>query len=782
MQKKTLEKLEYNSILNLLQNYSKTYIGKKHCNELIPSNNIDKINLNLSQTDMALSMIIQNGLPPLDPIPNIEVWLKKLDGNIELPTKGLLEIASILKLSRELKQYFNNANYNLISEYFLNLYINPEIEKEIYGKIIDENTIADNASKKLSSIRKAQKNISISIKESLNKIVHSNTYSKYLQDNIITIKNDRYVIAVKEEYRSHIKGFVHDISSSGSTVFIEPISAFELNNELNNLKADETIEILRILKDLSNKLCPIWQNLKQNLDLIGIIDFIFAKANFSKSFDGIKPDINNKKYINLISAKHPLIDKNRVVPIDINIGTDFSTLIITGPNTGGKTVALKTTGLLLLMAYSGILIPANEKSSIYVFDDIFADIGDEQSIADSLSTFSSHMLNIVEITKLATPNSLILLDELGSGTDPIEGSRLAISILEYFNNLGSLTLSTTHYQELKEFALTNSNFENASFEFNVDTLSPTYKLLIGIPGKSNAFEISKKLGLDAFILERAKSLMDKKDVNIEDLLKGIYDNKIEIEKQKEETLKNLNQAEILRKKLETDYSDLEEKANTLIIKAKAEARDILLNVKEDADKIIKQMNSIAKSKKQNSMQELYDLKSDITKKIKNTAYSSNGEKGNLSKEDIKIGMNVFVIPLNKDGVILSLPNASCDVEIQIGNLKTFVNIDKLMKTSNTVKDKPNSFIKNNVISKSKNISAELNVIGFNVEEATLLIDKYLDDARLAKLETVRIVHGKGTGKLRTGIHLYLKTHPHVKSFRIGTYGEGEMGATVVTIK
>jgi len=372
----------------------------------------------------------------------------------------------------------------------------------------------------------------------------------------------------------------------------------------------------------------------------------------------------------------------------------------------------------------------------------------------------------------------------GSGTDPIEGSRLAISILEYFNKLGATTISTTHYQELKEYALTNNRFENASFEFNIDTLTPTYKLLIGIPGKSNAFAISKKLGLDISILNRAKSLVDKKDVNIEDLLKGIYDNKLEIEKQKEETTKNLNQAQMLRKKLETDYSDLEEKANTLLIKAKNEARDILLDACEDADRIIKEINSISKNK--NSMQKLYNLKNDLNVKLKDVTYrNSKGEKGNLQPKDILLGMNIFVIPLAKEGVVTSLPNASSEVEVQIGSLKTNISIDKLMKIKTKENNKNISnttSFKNAISNKSKSISPEINLIGLNIEEATQIVDKYLDDANLSKLETVRIIHGKGTGKLRTGIHSFLRKHPHVKSFRMGTYGEGEMGVTVVTLK
>lgn len=411
MNPKYLKKLEYNKILEILETFAKTYIGKEKCKSLVPSNNVNYL---LEQTYQALSLIYKSGSLPLASIPNINISIKNLESNFSLTPSDLLEVASILKTSRELKEYlpFDNKNSDLLLEYFNSLYINKLIEKEISDKILDENTIADNASVKLNSIRKAQKNLGIEIKNKLNSIVHSASYAKYLQDCIVTIKNERYVIPVKEEYRGQIKGFVHDVSSSGSTVFIEPLSVFELNNELNNLRAEEYIEISKILTELSKKLSVITDELKNNIKLIGEIDFIFAKASFSKSINGIKPNINNEKKVNLVEARHPLINTNKVVPIDIAVGEKYSSLVITGPNTGGKTVALKTIGLLLLMAYSGILIPANEKSSIYIFDNIFTDIGDEQSISESLSTFSSHMLNIIEIIQNASDKSLILLDEL----------------------------------------------------------------------------------------------------------------------------------------------------------------------------------------------------------------------------------------------------------------------------------------------------------------------------------------------------------------------------------
>ena len=753
MNKKYLEKLEYNKIIDTLENYAKTYIGKEKCKNLVPSKNVSFL---LNQTYQAVSLIYKNGTAPVDSIPNVNMPIKSLESNFALIPGDLLNLASILKTSRELKEYLDlsQEGIDLLSQYFENLYINKPLEQEIYDKILDENTIADNASTKLNSIRKSEKNLGVDIKNKLNTIVHSSTYSKYLQDNTVTIKDERYVIPVKEEFRGQIKGFAHGFSSSGSTIFIEPLSVFELNNELNNLKIEEEIEIQKILSELSRKFMPIVEEIKNNIILIGEIDFIFAKASFSKAINGIKPEINDRKIVNLFKAKHPLIDTNKVVPIDITIGEKYNSLVITGPNTGGKTVALKTVGLLLLMAYSGILIPADEKSTIYVFDSIFADIGDEQSISDSLSTFSSHMLNIIDILKNASSKSLILLDELGSGTDPIEGSSLAISILEHFHTLNATTICTTHYQELKEYVLVTEGFENASFEFNLKTLSPTYKLLIGIPGKSNAFEISKRLGLDNKILENAKSRLNSDDVRIEDLLKEIYDNKLEIEKEKEETLKNLNQAQMLRKKLETDFESSKEKAILLVENAKKEARDLLIDAKDEANEIIKEMNTL---KKKNNVQDLYDLKSEINEKIKEYIAPIGSESGNLTKEEAIPGLNVYVIPLGKNGVIKSKPNSSLEVEVEVGNLKTNVNINKLVKLTNVPKkDKVVQKSKNINSFKSKTISNEINVIGLTVLDAIPIIDKYLDDANLAKLETVRIVHGKGTGKLKDRNSYFLK--------------------------
>ena len=780
-----LEKLEFNKIKEILSTFSCTYIGKEYCANLFPTNIKEDVKYSLKETQEAVNLISRNSCPSFYEIADISIHLKNLESNNTLSIKSLLELTTILKLANELKEYFNkdfieNNDYPILCNLFIDLYSNKNIIEKINLCIIDENTIDDKASKSLSSIRKKQKNLEQDIRNKLSQMIHSSTYSKFIQDSLVTIRNDRFVIPVKEEYRSQIKGFVHDISNAGSTVFIEPISIFEMNNELNQLKIDENIEIEKILKDLSSLFYPYIEQLKMDSDLIGKLDFIFAKAKFSNSLDAITPIINDEKEINLINARHPLIDKNKVVPISVNIGNTFSVLLITGPNTGGKTVTLKTIGLLSCMACSGLNIPADEHSSIYVFDEIYTDIGDDQSISDSLSTFSSHMTNIIEITKKVTQNSLVLVDELGSGTDPIEGANLAISILEFFKNKKCITIATTHYQELKQYALVTNDFENASVEFDVNTLSPTYKLLVGIPGKSNAFAISKKLGLSDNIINKAKSLMSSDAVNIEELLKTIYDDKSLIEKEKEEIQKQLNQINLLRKSLERDNSLLKQQELDLINNAKTKARNILLDAKEEATNIIKQLNNSKDSNQINTLRN--KLNTDI-KNIKITN-SKNSSKEHIPSEEIKPNIEVYIPAFNKNGIILSHVNKSNEVQVQIGNIKTNININNIEKisTSNKTNETSNTNLGYTKISKAKNIKSEINVIGLNVEEAIFVVDKFLDDCSLAKLQNVRIVHGKGTGKLRTGIHSFLKNNPHVKSFRLGTYGEGEMGVTVVELK
>ena len=785
-----LNKLEYFKILETLSTFATTYIGKNMCLNLLPSNKQDDVKNRLLETDEAVKVLYRSSTPPLSEIADNTINLKTLESFGTLSLKSLLDITDILKIADSLKKYFYTdyivpEDFEILNSIFSLLYSNSSIIKKIDTCILDENTLNDNASSNLLSIRKKQRNLEQDIKSKLTNFLHSSSYSKYIQENVVTIRNDRYVIPIKEEYRSQVKGFIHDVSSSGSTIFIEPISVFELNNELANLKIEENLEIEKILQDLSKLFYPYIEELKLDIECIGKLDFIFAKAKYSRSINAITPIINEEKKIVLENAKHPLLDPKKAVPCSLTLGKDFNTLVITGPNTGGKTVTLKTIGLLTCMACSGLNIPASQNSSIYVFDNVFADIGDDQSISDSLSTFSAHMKNIVDIVNNSTSNSLILVDELGSGTDPIEGASLAISVLDYFTNNHSLTVATTHYQELKKYALTRNDFENASVEFDINTLSPTYHLLIGVPGKSNAFEISRKLGLSEKIIENAKSNLTKKDVDFEELLKNIYDNKSKIEHEKAQISEELEKIETLKKSLERDNSKLLEQEKNLINDAKIKARNILLEAKEEANSIISDMNKISEDVSDISNSKLNNLRNKLNNSIKNIsleATKNNSTTSNsISKDEAVPNTNVFVTTLGKNGVIVSNISKSNEVQVQVGSMKMSINIKYLQKLKSPAVNK-SANTSHVSVSKTRNAKSEINIIGLNVDEATFVVDKFLDDCALAKLETVRIVHGKGTGKLRDGVHKFLKSNPHVKSFRMGTYGEGEMGVTVVTLK
>ena len=781
------DKLEFNKILEILATFAKTYVGKKLINDLTPSFNVIEVANRQAQTSCAIDMINKYGKPPVGEFNNVSLHLKKLSGDSILATKEILDLAHVLKMSREVSSFFEevsqnvHSDFNILKPMFNNLYFNLELEKEIFLKIIDENTIDDKASNTLYSIRASQRSLEQNIKDKLNHFVRSAAYSKYLSSPIITIRDNRYVIPVKDEYRGQISGFVHGMSSSGSTVFIEPTSVFDMNNEISTLKIKEGIEIERILAALTSKLSAYINELENNVKLLGTIDFIFAKAMYGISINGISPLINNEKKFNLIKAIHPLIDKETVVPINISLGENYSTLVITGPNTGGKTVSLKTVGLLHLMVYCGLAIPAHETSSIYVFDNIFADIGDEQSIAESLSTFSSHMKNIINVTNTATCQSLILVDELGSGTDPVEGSALAISILEFFNKLGSLCISTTHYQEIKNYALTHDGFMNASAEFDVENLKPTYHIILGVPGKSNAFAISERLGLNSKILNRATSLIDSNDVKIEDVLKNIYDNQKQIEAEKEKIELNYKEIEKLKKELEKDNTEVKNKEKEIIENAKIEARDILLKAKDDATRIIRDMSSIQNSSE--ATRELNNLRNTLNDSIREISKfeNDNSKISDLNPSDLEKGTRVIITTLNQKGIIVGQVKNN-KVQVQVGNTKLNIEINNLSLDSTKQEDKKISHTSATSNLKQKAISSEINVIGLTVDEAVHIVDKYLDDCYLSSLDKVRIVHGKGTGKLRQGIHTYFKTHPHIKSFRLGTFGEGEMGVTIVEFK
>lgn len=782
----SLYTLEFNKIKEILSSFALTFLGKKEVFNLLPSNNLDDISLMQAQTSEATLLTIKKGNIPMVPIADIRISLKKLEANSVLSAKELLDIAKILNLSKNLKNYFFNEYLDVdvsfaknIESYFSNLYLNNKIEDDIFEAILDENTISDRATPELYSIRRKQKDLEGKIRDKLTQIVTSSKYSKILQDSIITIRNGRFVIPVKQESRSEISGFIHDISSSGSTVFIEPTAVFDMNNSIKELKLEEELEIERILSTLSSEVFEITDELYSNLSLIKTIDFIFAKAKYSIHLNAIPPILNENNEINLIKARHPLIDQNKVVPIDINIGENYSSLVITGPNTGGKTVTLKTVGLLTLMALSGLHIPAKENSTIGVFDNIFVDIGDSQSIEQSLSTFSSHMLNIIDILKNVTYKSLVLLDELGSGTDPMEGSSLAIAILEHLNNLGCTTLATTHYEELKNFVSSTEGFENASCEFDLDTLLPTYKILIGVAGSSNAFAISQKLGLSTEIIKNAKSKISTNITSEEEILTRLKKDKISIEKEIALYTTQLSVFKSENEILENKIKTLKEKEESMLTNAKIEARQVLINAKNEADEIIKELHSYKNSTFSASSAEKNrsKLKSKISKLSNDLVKSDNSTPTSININTLKVGQEVFIKSLGKNAIIQSISSKDNKIIVQAGVMKFPVKLSDI-DTSKLKSTSKSSY--SNI--KSTTISPEINLLGYTVDEAVSVLDKYLDDASISKLNTIRIVHGKGTGALRQGVHTFLKKHPHVKSFRLGTFGEGEMGVTIVELK
>ena len=724
-----IEKLEFNSIREHLSRFTHTFEGKKLACILEPSSKSMQVQSMLNETNECLKAINIKGDLPISEINDVSLYIKNLKSSLSLSTKGLLEMCNILRTSREITEYFKDLEESLpsLEDYYSMLYINKDVENKIAKCIISEDEIADNASSKLYSIRNSKKSLESNIKNKLNQVIRAN--SKYIMDQVITIRDGRFVIPVKDEYRSFVKGFIHDTSSSGSTVYIEPMVVFEINNKINSLIIEENKEIERILSELSSLLYPIVYNIEQDVKVISKLDLINAKAKLAIEMNANLPILSDN--INLIKARHPLISKDKVVPIDIYVGKDFKTLVITGPNTGGKTVSLKTVGLLSIMAQSGLFIPASENSTVKVFENIFVDIGDEQSIVESLSTFSSHMTNIVKIVENVNDKSLVLVDELGSGTDPIEGASLALALLEYFHNKGAITVATTHYHEIKNYCITHDGFENASCEFDIEKLEPTYHLLIGIPGKSNAFAISKRLGLKTSILDRANSLVEKPDTDIETLMKEIYDDRITIENLKKEEEKNLNQVTLLRKSLEKEVSSKLENEEKKIEKAKKEAREILLDAKEEANRVIRELNGLGSK----DLKKANQLRNKLNESLKDTESNQ--------------GLDLSVL-LKLNHQEINKPTGKNNVHIQ-----------------NTA---------------SKNISSEINLIGENVDTAVAELDKYLDNCTMAHLKQVRIIHGKGTGKLREGIHNYLKKSKYVSSFRIAGFGEGDYGVTIAELK
>ncbi|WP_099203300.1 endonuclease MutS2 [Miniphocaeibacter massiliensis] len=789
MNERALKVLEYNLIINRLVEYTKSNLGKDISRKLMPTTDIDIVKKTLEETEEACSLIYAFGNPSIYEINDFILPLKHVEKGGSLNPKELLDAATLLRSVREVKKYLgeteeNNIKYPIIYNMIFNLIQFDNIESNISSSIISETEISDNASSELKRIRREIQNKTSAIRNKLNSILKSQNSEKLLQDSFVTIRDGRYVIPVKSENRSFVKGIVHDQSSSGATAFIEPMAVVELNNDIRILESKEAEEIKKILRNLSIELFEIKDQLIENQKILSYMDFVFAKGNLAIELEGTKPEVNTNGIINLKKARHPALDKKTVVPIDVYIGKDYNTLVITGPNTGGKTVTLKTVGLLTLMAQSGLMIPCNANSEIAIFNEIFADIGDEQSIEQSLSTFSSHMTNIVNILENLQYNSLVLFDELGAGTDPTEGAALAIAILERLLKKNIRTMATTHYSQLKLFALNTKGVKNGSVEFNVDTLRPTYKLTIGIPGKSNAFEISKRLGLGESIINEAKELISEENQSFEDVLSKIeYDRKqVEESKKKQEELEN--EIKEIKLKLQLELDKAKNTREKIIEEAREEAYNIILEAKDSTKDLIKHLKFLEKDAEKNIAKEVTLIEKDFSEKLKkNTSNKNLLETSNNSKKEISIGDDVEILGMNEIGEVITNPDKKGDIQVQVGIMKINANIKNLRLVESKDEKKASNNIKNIIKNKSsKEVNRELDLRGLNIEEAIYEIDKFIDDAYIVGLKEVVLIHGKGTGALRQGVQKYLNRNKHAKSFRIGSYSEGGTGVTVVEIK
>lgn len=790
MNNKSLSTLEYNKIISRLVSFACSDGAKQILHKLEPMTDIDKINTALDYTNDALTRVYQKGSVDFSRIKDIRGSIARLKVGSSLNALELLNISMLLECAAHIKGYYEqraDSIQPLIDMLDPVTLLNNAIKK----CIISEDEISDDASANLRSIRR-QKNIAADrIHTELNKILNSPSTRTYLQDYVITTRQGRFCLPVKAEYKSLMPGMVHDQSSTGSTVFIEPAAVVKLNNDIRELELKEQAEIEVILADLSAKAAEYTDSLLSDYEILTNLDCIFAKALLSRHFNCSRPVMNNKGIVNIKKGRHPLIEPHTVVPIDIYLGTDFNLLIITGPNTGGKTVSLKTVGLLTLMAQAGLNIPALEHSDIAVFDNIFADIGDEQSIEQSLSTFSSHMTNTVDILKKADSNSLILFDEIGAGTDPTEGAALAIAILDSLHRRNITTMATTHYSEIKMYALTTDGVENACCEFDVQSLRPTYRLLIGVPGKSNAFAISKKLGLSDNIINDASRRLDSEDIKFEDLVTDLEQSRVTIEREREELNEYKAQIAQLKSELTKKTERLDERTDNIIRKANEEAARILKDAKEYADKTINAMN-----KHGMTVKELEKHRSAIREKMNKRQEKLKIEPANNISEhkahdisEFKVGMHVKVLTMNVIGTVSQIHKNKNQVTVLVGSLSTKMDIKNLAilkgyKAPAETSSKPKGAGGSGKIkmSKSSSVSSEINLLGYTVDEAIAVLDKYLDDAYIARIPQVRIVHGKGTGALRSGITSYLHGVPYIKEFRLGQIGEGAEGVTIVTFK
>lgn len=782
--------LEINRVKEMLKGYTASSLGKKAVDEMEIYHDTQVLKMKQEEVTEAANIIIKRSSPPLFGINEIVPHLKHTLLGGSLFPGALIKIGDTLRVSGRLKKFLSNddsdrqSSYPVIENLIAALYTNRALEQEIANAIVSEDEISDSASTRLRQIRQQIKNKKSEIKNRLEKIVTSQDTAKHLQDTVVTMRGDRYVVPVKSESKGKLQGIVHDMSASGQTVYIEPMAVVNLNNELRTLYIEEDTEIKRILEELSAKVAEVAEELMGNEEILKELDFIFAKGQMSIEMDGQAPLLNEEGYINLKQARHPLINREKVVPIDVYLGDTFTSLIITGPNTGGKTVTLKTVGLLTLMAQMGLHIPALSGSSIAIFDKVFVDIGDEQSIEQSLSTFSSHMVNIVKIVKEATPKSLVLFDELGAGTDPTEGAALARAIMDLMLKKHIRTIATTHYNQLKVYALTTEGVQNASMEFDVETLSPTFRVSIGVPGKSNAFEISKRLGLPSEIIESAGSLINEDNIEFEEVLKAIEKDRSEIARAKEDVLREREDLKIQNERLEKKLSQMEEREEKILRKAKEEGERILRRAREESQLALSEIKDVQKyldSENSRRLQDAQDMLREGLNKVSDRSEKIVIEEVKNHSKDIKAGDSVKIPSLNQEGIVLENVDKSGDVMVQIGIMKMKLPKKSLIKIEREEEENKNKAAKI-LREKSQNISTEIDLRGRNFEEAKMEVDKYLDDAYISGLKRVRIIHGKGTGVLRQKLKSYLPGLKPVKSIEEAPLSEGGSGVTYVNLK
>lgn len=792
MNQKALNSLEYYKIIEQLVEKASSPMGKELCRNLLPSTDIYEIRRMQTQTRDALTRLFQKGNISFGSVKDIRGSLKRLEIGSSLGISELLSVAGLLENTNRVKAYSRNERGDSLSDSLDGMFSSLEpltpLSSEIRRCILSQDEISDDASSGLMRVRRGMKIANDRIHTQLASLVNGSARN-YLQDSVITMRNGRYCIPVKAEYKGQIPGMIHDQSSTGSTLFIEPMAIVKLNNDIRELELREQKEIEAILADLSQKTAENLEAIRADLEIMVQLDFIFARAALAMDMNGSEPVLNEEGRIRLKQARHPLIPKKKAVPIDVRLGDDFDLLVVTGPNTGGKTVSLKTVGLLTLMGQAGLHIPAFDRSELSIFHEVYADIGDEQSIEQSLSTFSSHMTNVVSFLKDADRNSLVLFDELGAGTDPTEGAALAISILSYLHEQGIRTMATTHYSELKVYALSTSGVENACCEFNVETLRPTYRLLIGVPGKSNAFAISSKLGLPDFIIEKAKEQISEQDESFEDVLTSLENSRVTIENERLEIERYKIEIEALKNRLESKQEKLDERKERIIRQANEEAHRILAETKEYADQTMKLFHKFQKDHVDTAAVEkerqALRARMNQTEKSMSMNAAAKKPKKELTAKDLSLGDTVKVLSMNLKGIVSSHPDSKGFLFVQMGIIRSKVHISDLELVDEPVINTPGlsrTGAGKIRMSKSSSVSAEINLLGKTVDEAIAELDKYLDDAYIAHLKSVRIVHGKGTGALRKGVHNYLKRQKHVDSFRLGEFGEGDAGVTIVEFK